>query len=147
MSVEAGTEQTWSRQAWSSIATLFLSNEQHDRFHSVCTEVGLPHPGALKLLLRLGDSEVPTMGDVARLLSCDASYVTTLVDSIETLGLAERRVAPEDRRVKTIHLTDAGVRARTRAYELLTEPPPRMARLTGDETRTLARLLTKLTAD
>ena len=45
------------------------------------------------------------MGDLARDLNCDRSYVTAIVDDLERAGLAERRVAPEDRRVKTIALT------------------------------------------
>lgn len=141
------TVESDAHRAWSSIAALFLSNEQHDRFHAVCADLDLPHPGALKLLLHLGDTDPPTMGEVARLLNCDASYVTGLVDALEGPGLAERRVSERDRRVKTIHLTDAGVRAHQRAHDLLSVPPPRMARLTVSETKTLARLLEKLAAD
>ena len=136
-----------AHRAWAIIAELFLSNEQHDRFHAACEEIGLPHPGALKLLLKLGEPEPPTMGDVARLLNCDASYVTGLVDTLEEPGLAERRVSARDRRVKTIHLTDSGVQARQRVREILSVPPPRMGRLTAAETKTLARLLEKLTID
>lgn len=122
---------------------LFLSNEQHDRFHEVCAAVDLPHPGALKLLLHL-DEEAPAMGDLARVMRCDASYVTGLVDALEAPGLVERRVSPTDRRVKRIHLTEAGFSARQRAHELLAEPSTRMERLTAGETRTLADLLAKL---
>ena len=137
-----------AQRAWSAIATLFLSNEQHDRFHDVCRRLDLPHPGALKLLLLLDDpGEPPAMGDVARMLNCDASYVTTLVDALEAPGFAARQVSEHDRRVKTIHLTPAGRAARQRAHELLSMPPPRMERLTASETKTLARLLEKLVAD
>ncbi len=137
-----------AQRVWSAIATLVVSNEQHGRFQDVCRQLDLPHPGALKLLLLLDDpSDPPAMGDVARLLNCDASYVTSLVDALEAPGFAERRTSERDRRVKTIHLTGAGMAARQRAHELLSVPPPRMDRLTARETETLARLLEKLVAE
>jgi len=46
---------------------------------------------------------------------CDASWVTSLVDSLEERNLVERHVVPTDRRVKTIVLTDAGAKAREAA--------------------------------
>ncbi len=134
-----------AQRAWSAMSALLLSNEQHDRFHEVCAALDLPHPGALKLLLHLdGPTGPPTMGDVARMLNCDASYVTALVDALEEPGFAERRVSERDRRVKIIHLTPAGAAARQRAYDLLAAPSPRLARLTAAETETLAHLLEKL---
>jgi DNA-binding MarR family transcriptional regulator len=136
-----------ARRAWSSMSTMFLSNEQHDRVHEVCAALSLPHPGALKLLLHLDEEDPPTMGGIARLMNCDASYVTALVDALEEPGLAERRVGDSDRRVKTVNLTGPGRSARTRAREMLSEPPTRMDRLTPDEIHTLANLLEKLTAE
>jgi DNA-binding MarR family transcriptional regulator len=85
------------------------------------------------------------MGDIARSMNCDASYVTALVDALEQPGLAERQVAAHDRRVKTIHLTPDGHEANRRAHDMLAEPPPQMKRLDADETAQLARLLEKLT--
>ena len=74
------------RAAWRHVTDLFLSPESHDRFHTACKAAGLPHPGALRLLLQLRRAEPPTMGGLAGFLSCDASYATALVDALESLG-------------------------------------------------------------
>jgi hypothetical protein len=72
-----------ARAAWSCITRTFLSDELHQRFHTACASVGLPHPGALKLLLLLDAADPPPMRDVANVMGCDASYVTALVDTLE----------------------------------------------------------------
>lgn len=133
-----------ARRAWAALATILLSDEQHDRFIETCRALSLPHPGALKLLLQLDVGESPTMGDAARQMNCDASYITALVDALEDRGLAVRRVDATDRRVKMVDLTESGRDAQAQALELLSEPSPRMNRLSAAETRTLARLLDKL---
>jgi len=136
-----------ARAAWQTMARLFLSNELHDRFHAACEAIGLPHPGALKLLLQLDADDPPAMRSVAGVLQCDASYVTALVDTLEAPGYVERRTAPADRRVKLVALTPAGEDARERALDILSEPPAGFDRLSADEARDLARLLQKVTPD
>ena len=59
-----------------------------------------PTRARAKLLLRLDADSPPPIRDVATLMGCDASYVTALVDALESPGFAERRAAPSDRRVK-----------------------------------------------
>jgi DNA-binding MarR family transcriptional regulator len=136
-----------ARTAWAAITRTFLSNELHDRFHAATAAIGLPHPGALKLLLQLDAEDPPAMRAVAAALQCDASYVTALVDTLEAPGYVERRTAPGDRRVKLIALTAAGIDARERAMAVLSEPPPGFARLTAAEAKELARLLDKAVAE
>ncbi|MAF50430.1 MAG: MarR family transcriptional regulator [Rhodospirillales bacterium] len=46
--------------------------------------------------------------DLASRLGIEAPSLVPLLDALENDGLIERRVAPEDRRGKTIHLTQAG---------------------------------------
>jgi DNA-binding MarR family transcriptional regulator len=78
----------------------------------------------------------------------DASSMTALIDELETLGVAERRPHPSDRRARAIHLTPAGEemleRARRAAGELQGEL---LSVLTAEERRTLVELLGKLAAD
>lgn len=132
-----------ARAAWGCITRTFLSDEVHDRFHAACSSIGLPHPGALKLLLMLDAEDPPPMRAVASLLKCDASYVTALVDALEEPGYVERRAAPGDRRVKLVALTSQGVAAREKALDVMSEPPAGFGKLTADEARQLARLLAK----
>jgi DNA-binding MarR family transcriptional regulator len=140
-------KQDDAREAWGCITKAFLSNELHDRFHDACSSIGLPHPGALKLLLLLDDAEPPPMRAVASLMNCDASYVTALVDALEEPGYVARRPAPGDRRVKLIALTAAGAAAREKAMDVMSEPPSGFGRLSAIETRELSRLLAKVIAD
>jgi DNA-binding MarR family transcriptional regulator len=136
-----------ARVAWRHVTDLFLSPESHDRFHTACTAAGLPHPGALRLLLQLRRAEPPTMGGLAGFLSCDASYATALVDALESLGYVQRRTSSTDRRVKHVHLTAEGAAAREKALDVLATPPAALQRLSPTETRTLARLLAKASGD
>lgn len=138
------TRDDSARAAWTALTELFFSDAVHDRFHEAVAAAKLPHPGALKALMHLGRDEPPSMRFLAEELRCDASYVTNLVDQLEAAGLVERRVSPTDRRVKLVHLTPAGRRARDRATKVITTPLDVFDRLTDAEARSLARILGKL---
>jgi DNA-binding MarR family transcriptional regulator len=133
-----------ARAAWRTIAELFLSDENHDRFHHAAEAAGVAHPGALKLLLALDATDPPSMRELAESMRCDASWVTSLVDTLEEPGLAERVVSPTDRRVKRVQITPSGVAAKARAMDVLATPPKSIDRLSATEIRTLAAILRKL---
>ena len=133
-----------ARAAWTALTELFFSDAVHDRLHDAVAAARLPHPGALKALMQLEAGDPPSMRTLAERLRCDASYVTNLVDQLEAAGLVERRVSPTDRRVKLVHLTPAGRRARDRARNVITTPLDTFDRLSESEARSLARLLDKL---
>ena len=63
------------------------------------------------------------MGDMARGIGCDPSYITALVDDLDERGLASREPAPDDRRVKIIVLTEAGRSLATEIDRVLSAPP------------------------
>ena len=65
-------------------------------------------PGVIKTLMRLVKQDGVSMGEMARGIGVDPSYITALVDDLDARGLARREPAPYDRRVKIIVLTDAG---------------------------------------
>ena len=69
------------------------------------SELDLTAPQAA--LIRSLDAPL-AMRDVAARLHCDASNVTGIVDRLESRGLLERRVRPDDRRVKELVLTPKG---------------------------------------
>src|SRR5438477_9606971 len=95
---------------------------QHNRFLQAAGEVGLGPPHA-KALLSLTSDEPPPMGMLAEHLSCDASFITSIVDRLEEEGYVERRPSPVDRRGKTVVITKAGQRARERLGGAMCEPP------------------------
>ena len=120
-----------ARAAWRTIAELFLSDANHDRFHRAAEAAGVAHPGGLKLLLALEPDDPPSMRELAESMRCDASWVTSLVDTL-------------DRRVKRVQVTPAGVAAKARAMDVLATPPKAIEKLSAAEVKTLATILRKL---
>ena len=129
-------------QAWPALVALIT--QQRFRWTAVAEQLGISQAG-LRGLLALDPQQPGSMGDLARELNCDRSYVTAIVDDLERVGMAERRVSAQDRRVKTIALTSAGDQALRTARDLLTKPPPELATLTATQQRTLANLVRKAT--
>jgi len=117
-----------AREAWAIIAGMFFGDEVHQRFHEACEAIGVTPP-ALKALMSLQPGEPQPMRVLASAWRCDASWVTSLVDSLEERDLVERRILPNDRRVKTVVLTPAGVEAKVKALDVLHQPPPRITAL------------------
>ena len=127
-------------QAWPALVGLIM--QQRWRWAEVAEQLGISQAG-LRGLLAIDPDQPRSMGDLARELNCDRSYVTSIVDDLERAGLAERRVAAEDRRVKTIALTPAGGRALGTVRNSLMKPPAELAALTVAQQRTLANLVRK----
>jgi DNA-binding MarR family transcriptional regulator len=132
-------------EAWAVLAEIFMSDENHSRFHAACeaVEVG---PPALKLLLGMEPGVGTPMRVFADKLRCDASWVTSLVDDLEARGYVERRILPTDRRVRAIVITKAGLAAQAKAKRVLHKAPASMAALTETEQRKLRDLLVKVQA-
>src|SRR5439155_12573775 len=80
-------------------------------------------PGHAKALTLLDADDPPAMGVLAEGLHCDASFVTNIVDKLEERGFVERRPSATDRRVKTVVLTQAGLKARAQFEPARSEPP------------------------
>jgi DNA-binding MarR family transcriptional regulator len=128
---------------WARMMTLFAA--ARDSMFEILFRHGLtpPHGFALSMLY---DGPM-RMRDMADRMVCDASYITTVVDRIESLGLAERRSSPTDRRVKEIALTASGELVAAEFRRTMAAPPSRFDRLTAAERRTLADLLAKVVPD
>jgi DNA-binding MarR family transcriptional regulator len=103
-------------------------------------------PGVIKTLVRLAKHDGVSMGDMARGIGVDPSYITALVDDLDERGLARREPAPDDRRVKIIVLTDAGRALATEIDRVLSVPPAAFSALTKSELRELRDLLDKVLA-
>ncbi len=88
-----------------------------------------------------------TMSEIAGALFCDASNATGLVDRLVARGLAERRPSEHDRRAKVVRLTPAGRRLEKRIDDqMMTDPPPAIARLSAADQRALREILEKALA-
>lgn len=126
------------RLAWRQLMGLVL--DQRWRWPEVAAKLEISQAG-LRALLAIDPQEPRPMGELARAMNCDASYVTAMVDDLERAGYAKRLAATADRRIKTIALTPRGQEAlRTVENELLA-PPDQLARLPKSERDSLARLL------
>jgi len=101
-------------------------------------------PGVIKTLVRLAKHDGVSMGDMARDIGCDPSYITALVDDLDARGLARREPAPYDRRVKIIVLTDDGRAVATEIDRVLSVPPAAFSALSPSELRHLRDLLDKV---
>jgi DNA-binding MarR family transcriptional regulator len=81
------------------------------------------------------------------LTAIDTSSMVALIDDLEARGLAERRLLPDDRRVRSIFLTSEGERTLERLRKLAAvQVSSFFAPLDADERRELYRLLRKLAA-
>jgi DNA-binding MarR family transcriptional regulator len=101
-------------------------------------------PGVIKMLMRLSKEDGVSMGDVARSIGVDPSYITALVDDLDQRGLARREPAPYDRRVKIIVLTEEGRKVGQEIDAILSVPPAAFKALSQAELRELRDLLDKI---
>jgi DNA-binding MarR family transcriptional regulator len=92
--------------------------------HSLTTELtaaledfGLTPRGHQVLSAALSGENTQT--DLARIVGLDKTTMVVTLDDLESAGLAERRPAPGDRRVRVIAVTTAGKRRLARADEVL----------------------------
>ncbi len=125
-------------EAWGLIHELFMS--QKGRFIAIAQEFELT-PIQIGAIRALDPHEPVPMSDLAGALHCDASNVTGLVDRLEARGLAERRGADGDRRVKMIALTDEGAQVREALMTRMSEPPAALAGLSAADQRELRDIL------
>ncbi len=59
------------------------------------------------VLLEISRNQEATQIELARTLEIEAASLVRLLDGLENAGLIERRPSAEDRRAKTLHLTEA----------------------------------------
>lgn len=129
-----------AEEAWAALTRAMETFR--DSWISAARSLSL-NPGEMKALDALAHDEAQPMGALARVLGCDASNVTWLADRLEARGFVERQTAPNDRRVKTLSLTNAGRAAQQQAREQLRVAPKSLLALSTSELRTLRDLMAK----
>jgi DNA-binding MarR family transcriptional regulator len=87
------------------------------RFMGALRELEL-HPREFAALSIVADRPGLTQHEIVQATAIDASTLVATLDALEQRGLAERRVHPEDRRKRAIHLTPEGEATLARGHEL-----------------------------
>lgn len=133
-------------EAWRLIFGYFFARlgSGNDAVLATAESFGL-RPGDMKALLSLAQPR--PMRDLAESMVCDPSTITGLVDRLEGAGLVERRPSPEDRRIKLLALTPAGVATRKKVMDKLHTPPDAFLELSLADQRALRDLLRKAFGD
>jgi DNA-binding MarR family transcriptional regulator len=136
-----------AEEAFDRLRRVAFEGEHVERMAALGVRTKLS-PGVIKTLVRLSkaDGVSMSMGDMARGIGVDPSYITALVDDLDQRGLARREPAPYDRRVKIIVLTDAGRALAAEIDAVVSVPPVAFGALTQSELRQLRDLLDKVLA-
>jgi DNA-binding MarR family transcriptional regulator len=101
---------------------------------------------ALTLCLLEPNQSVP-MKSLSVFMSCDPSNITGIVEQLVSEGLVDRKESANDRRVKTVTITDEGLRLRDKFLEITTSTRlPNLESLTNHEIEQLITFLEKATA-
>jgi DNA-binding MarR family transcriptional regulator len=103
-----------------------------NHFHAAIVDMGLT-PQQAHALRALDPTRPVPMRELAAGIMCDASTVTGIVDRLEDRGLVERRPDPDDRRVKGLVVTPAGIEVRDRIWREVMGHAPHLAVLSPEE--------------
>jgi DNA-binding MarR family transcriptional regulator len=101
-------------------------------------------PNDSRALFSLDADEGRPIGTLAAQWGCDPSNATFIIDRLEKAGLAARKAAPTDRRVKLVVLTERGARTKAELLDEFHVPPPQLLDLSAAELEALATILEKL---
>jgi DNA-binding MarR family transcriptional regulator len=134
-----------AEDAFDRLRRVAFEGEQAEKMSALGTQTQLS-PGVLKTLVRLARTDGISMGEMARAIGCDPSYITALVDDLAHHGLATREPGPVDRRVKIIVLTPKGRMLAEEIRSVLSVPPASFSALSRAELRQLRDLLDKVVA-
>jgi len=118
-----------------------LWRAEHTRVAAALETIGLT-PALFGVLNFLGASDGAIQQDIASSMGIDPSALVSLIDGLESAGLANRRPHPTDRRAREVALTAKGRRTLERARQMATQVDNEVLRgLTATERRELTRLL------
>ena len=118
-----------------------LWRASHVRAADVLGTVGLT-PALFGLLNVIGAREGAIQQQLGSAMGIDRSTMVSLIDQLESAGLAERRQSATDRRAREIAITPKGRRLLQRARRMISDTEDEvLAGLTGEERGELVSLL------
>ncbi len=121
-----------------------LGDASRKRFHKALEPEGL-HPRHFGVMTMVAAQPGMSQQQLHEKTAIDPSSMVTVIDELQARGLAERRQDPDDRRARTIYLTEQGERTLQRIRGLAAELQREFfAALTARERRDLHALLRKL---
>ncbi len=113
----------------------------HVRAADALATVGLT-PALFGLLNVIGAREGAIQQELGAAMGIDRSTMVSLIDQLESAGLARRRPSARDRRAREIAITPKGRRVLERSRRMIAETEDEvLAGLTGDERSELVSLL------
>jgi MarR family transcriptional regulator, organic hydroperoxide resistance regulator len=130
-----------AQEVWGEVLDLAM-NQRH-RFFRTLNDFGFTF-GDFRALAVMDPAQPVPMGSLAHAWNCDASNATWVVDRLEERGLVERRMLPTDRRVKTVVLTELGVKTKAELFDALYSPPQEFLALGPDRIEALRSALALL---
>ena len=113
----------------------------HTRFAEALESLGLT-TALFALLNVLADRKGAIQQEIGTVMGIDPSTMVSLIDQLETAGLAKRRPRPTDRRAREVAITPKGRRVLKQARELAMQVEADVLRgLSGAERRRMLALL------
>ena len=113
----------------------------HVRAADVLGSVGLT-PALFALLNVIAAREGAIQQELGAVLGIDRSTMVSLIDQLESAGLAKRRPSATDRRAREIAITPKGRRLLQRSRRMISETEDEvLAGLTAEERSALVRML------
>ena len=83
-----------AEEAFDRLRRIAFEGEHIEKMAALVARTELS-PGVIKTLMRLSRSDGVSMGEMARSIGCDPSYITALVDDLADHGLATPRTGPD----------------------------------------------------
>lgn len=121
----------------------WIGSRSRKSFADAMAELGM-HPREFAILTIISEQPGITQQGIGVETDIDASTMVAALDSLEARDLAERRIHPDDRRKRAVHLTAHGEetleQARAVAQSIGSES---FGRLTAAEQKQLNKLLRK----
>jgi DNA-binding MarR family transcriptional regulator len=133
----------------SPFAVGLLLRRAHNRMASAMATAMRPHGLELRhfaVLIVLVDRGPTTQRDLVEATGADKAGIMRVVDDLEAKGLAVRKSVPGDRRVRSVEITPAGVKAFDAIHEDALGPAEGLvSHLRAGEPAKLVDLLTRFT--
>ena len=118
-----------------------LWRASHTRTAAALESIGLT-PASFGLLNILGAREGAIQQELGSVMGVDPSTMVSLIDGLESAGLAKRRPCPTDRRAREVTITPKGRRLLARGRRMALQVEDEVLRgLTAGERRELLGLL------
>src|SRR5207247_2528626 len=137
---DAPPEEETAREVMALVTDLVSRVWGH--FQSRVAELDLSLPEA-KAVLSLEPGQALSMRELSRRLQANPSNITVVVTRLEARGYLTRQGA-DDRRVRSVRLSETGLAARRRLEDRLAEDHPALRGLTSGQRETFRKILRRL---